>query len=149
VVLVKDRFEVVAPSELKPEARREARSNPLAAVDPFGPRWVAARMPDSQQERNAILFEAVESGRDVQHHPKLYVDYGKEAATALPKALPIARLRALNPQRTAEINAAIASIGRPESELRYLPLRAPARDGAVLVALPSGEVVKVLSLLPW
>jgi hypothetical protein len=149
VVLVKDRFEVVAPSELKSDARREARSNPLTAFDPFGPRWVAARMPDSQQERTAILFEAIESGRDVQHHPKLYVDYSNEAQAALPKALPIARLRSLNPQRAAEIDAAIASSGRPEEQLRYLPLRAPARDGAVLVDVSTGEVLKVVSLTPW
>lgn len=149
VVLVKDRFEVVAPSELLPQARREARSNPLATLDPFGPRWVAARMPESQQERNAVLFEAVESGRDVQHHPKLYVDYGKEAAASLPRALPIARLRSLNPQRAAEIDAAIVATSLPEDQVRYLPLRAPARDGAVLIGLPSGEVLKVLSLTPW
>lgn len=67
----------------------------------------------------------------------------------MPRALPIARLRSLNPQRVAEIDAAIVATGLPEDQVRYLPLRAPARDGAVLIGLPSGEVLKVLSLTPW
>lgn len=149
VVLVKDRFEVVAPSELKAEARAQARGNPHAIMDALGPRWVAARMPESPQESNAILLEALAKGRDVQHHPKLYGAYAAEAAAAVDRALPIARLRALNPQRTAEVDAAVARTGRPESGLRYLPLRAPARDGAVLLAYPGGETLSVLPIQPW
>lgn len=149
VVLVKDRFEVVAPSELSRKAVDEALGNPFAVRHPFQPRWVAARMPESAQERNAILFEALEKGRDVQHHPKLYDDYSAEAKIALTRALPIDRLHALNPKRAAEIDAAVARSGHPASELRYLPMRGPARDAAVLIDGRDGRVIEVLLLQPW
>lgn len=149
VVLVKDRFEVVAPSELKLEARAHARGNPHAVMDALGPRWVAARMPATLKESDAILFDALGKGRDLQHHPKLYVAYSAEAANAVDRSLPISRLRALNPGRSAEVDAAVAATGRSESGLRYLPLRAPARDGAVLVSFPDGEILSVLPISPW
>lgn len=149
VVLVKDRFEVVAPSELSRKAVNEAIGNPFAVRHPFQPRWVAARMPESAQERNVILFEAIEKGRDVQHHPKLYDDYAVEARTALARALPIERLRALNPKGVAEIDAAVARSGQAASALRYLPMRGPARDAAVLIDGSDGRVIEVLLQQPW
>jgi hypothetical protein len=149
VVLVKDRFEVVAPSELRPEAREAGRDNPHARTDPLAPRWVAARLPDSPEERARITLEAATIGRDVQHHPHLYVDIGDEVADALRRALPIARLRALNPGRDAEVDAAVVATGRAEDTLRYLPLRAPAADGAVLLGHPDGRVLGVARLVPW
>jgi hypothetical protein len=149
VVFVKDRFEVVSPADLHPEARSTARSNPFAATDPLGPRWVAARLPQSAEERSRILFEALSYGRDVQHHPRLYVDYAAEAAAVLERALPIERLKALNPRRIGAIDAAIAATGRDAGTLRYLPIRGPARDGAVLVDASSGRVAGVLEVAPW
>jgi len=149
VVLVKDRFEVVAPAELHPDDRAAARGNPFATIDPMRPRWVAVRAPDSVQERSQILFESLSRGRDLQHHPRLYTDYAGAARGALERALPIERLRTLNPRQAAEVDAAVAATGRPESELRYLPLRGPARDGAVLVGREDGRVLRVTSLVPW
>jgi hypothetical protein len=149
IVFVKDRFEVVSPAELQPEARSAARSNPLAAIDPLGPRWVAARLPESVDERSRILFDALSHGRDVQHHPRLYVDYAAESVAALERALPIERLKALNPHRTATIDSAIAATGRDVGTLRYLPIRGPARDGAVLVETSSGRVAGVVEVAPW
>jgi hypothetical protein len=148
VVLVKDRFEVVSPADLRPDARAAARANPHARIDPLRPRWVAARMPDAPEDRSRILFEAVSHGRDVQHHPRLYVALDEASATALERALPIVRLRALNPQRTAEVDAAVAATGRDAAALRYLPLRGPASDGAVLMG-PGGDVLAVIALTPW
>lgn len=149
VVLVKDRFEVVAPAELRTDDRAAARNNSFANADPLRPRWVAARLPDSPQERADILFESLSRGRDLQHHPRLYTDYAGASRAALERALPIERLRTLNPQRTAEVDAAVAATGRAESELLYLPLRGPARDGTVLVGRADGRVLRVTSLAPW
>jgi hypothetical protein len=149
VVLVKDRFEVISPADLRIEERTAARGNPFARIDPTGPRWVAARMPETVELRNAIMFESVENGRDVQHHPRLYVDYTSQTAEALERALPISRLRSLNPLAGAEIDALVARTGQAESALRYLPLRGPASDGTVVVAHPDGRILEVSSLQPW
>jgi len=149
VVLVKDRFEVVSPADLDSASRAQARANPLATIDPLRPRWVAARLPESAEEQALILAEAIAVGRDVQHHPKHYVEYGAEAAAALERALSIARLKALNPARIAQIEQAVAATGLDEARLRYLPIRGPARDGAVLIDAASGRIERVLQLTPW
>ena len=54
VVFVKDRFEVVSPADLQPEARSAARRNPHAGIDPMRPRWVAA---DLLNDRVLPFFE--------------------------------------------------------------------------------------------
>jgi hypothetical protein len=149
VVFVKDRFEVVSPADLQPEARSAARGHPPASIDPLSPRWVAARLPESAAERSEILLQAITHGRDAQHHPRLYVDYRAESLAALARALPIERLRELNPMRTAEIDAAVAATGREARALRYLPIRGPARDGAVLIDAADGRVLKVVAIAPW
>ncbi|MEI7445268.1 MAG: TfpX/TfpZ family type IV pilin accessory protein [Burkholderiales bacterium] len=149
IVLAKDRFEVTSPADLRPEDREAARDNPHAKIDPLRPRWIAARLPESQDERMAISLEALSNGRDIQHHPKLYVDYASERDTALERALPIARLRTLNPGRAAEIDALVAASGRAEGDLRYLPLRGPANDGAVLIDAKDASVVTLAALVPW
>lgn len=149
VVLVKDRFEVVSPAELRDADRAAAQDNPHARAVPLAPRWVAATMPDSSKERSDILFEALARGRDVQHHPKLYVALDAQSAQMLERALPISRLRSLNPQAGARVEAAVAATGRPEDALSYLPLRGPASDGAVLIGRSDARVLRVTALVPW
>jgi hypothetical protein len=149
VVLVKDRFEVVSPAELRPADRAAAQDNPHARAVPLSPRWVAAKMPDGPQERSDILFEALAQGRDVQHHPKLYVALDAQSAVMLERALPISRLRSLNPQSGRHIDAAVAATGRPEDALSYLPLRGPASDGAVLIGRSDARVLRVAAFAPW
>ena len=149
VVFAKDRFEVISPSDVKPEDWSAAASNPQARLDPLGPRWVAARQPESASEQSTIILDALSTGRDIQHHPKLYVDYSAEQAVALERALPISRLRTLNPDRGPQIDALVAASGRADDALRYLPLRGPAGDGAVLIDAKDAAVVTVAALVPW
>lgn len=149
VVLVEDRFEVVSPAELKPEIRARARHNPESLVDPLLPRWVALRLPAAQADREALVLDGLEKGEDLQHHAERYVPLLEAADTATAAALPIARLRALNPSRSAEIDAALERAGLAEDAVRYLPLRGPARDGAVLLSARDATVLEVLVLRPW
>lgn len=149
VVLVKDRFEVVSPADLGREERIAARSNPYASPDPLHPRWVAAKMPDTVQERSRIMLEAVSTGRDVQHHPRLYVDLSASTRGALEYLLPIERLHTLNRHRGAELLEEVARTGRPAAALGYLPIRGPARDGAVIVDRENARPLLVTTFTPW
>jgi hypothetical protein len=149
VVLVKDRFEIVSPADIMPPDLAAAKDNPFAQSRITGPRWVSIRTPDSVSERQAILMEALESGRDMQHHPRLYADYDSQVREALTRSLPVSKLRSLNPSSGADIDAAVAATGLSESALRYFPMRGPATDGAVLVSQSDGRVLKVLPLKPW
>lgn len=149
VVLAQDRFEVVAPSELRREDLAASAHNPVAQRSWLTPKWVSARQPESARERLAIGLEAAATGRDVQHYPRLYVDYADDRAVALKAALPIARLRELNPQAQALIDKRVRQTGLSEARLRYLPMRGPARDGAVFLDWASGRVVGMVLVQPW
>lgn len=149
VVFVKDRFEMIAPADLREAERVAAQDNPHALALPTGPRWVAARMPESPEALSRITMEALAYGRDVQHHPRLYVAYEDEATAALARALPIERLRALNPTEAMRIDEAVRRTGRPEAALRYLPLRGRGSDGAVIIGHPDARVLATLALMPW
>jgi len=149
VVLVKDRFEIVSPADITPPDLAAAKDNAFAQPRLSGPRWVSIRMPDSASERQAIMMEALESGRDMQHHPRFYADYDLQVSEALTRSLPVSRLRTLNPTRGNDIDAAVSASGVSESALRYFPMRGPAADGAVLVSQSDGRVLKVLPLKPW
>jgi len=149
VVLVKDRFEIVSPADILPSDLAAAKDNPFAQSRITGPRWVSIRTPESASERQAIMMEALENGRDMQHHPRLYADYESQVSEALTRSLPLTKLRTLNPSSGSEIDTAVAATGLSESALHYLPMRGPAADGAVLVSRADGRVLKVLPLKPW
>ncbi len=149
LVFVKDRFEVVSKADLRPEDDVAARGNPAAKSSWTGPRVIAAEMPATPEERNRILFEAVLGGRDVQHFPVLYRDYGTQAGTAAARARPLGELRALNPDLTSLLDDAVSRSGRPEASLGFLAVKGPAGDGSMLVDISSGEVVEMVGLRPW
>lgn len=149
LVFVKDRFETIAPADIRPEERAAARENPAAAVELLRPKWVAARIPADPQERNRILFESVQQGRDVQHHPRLYEPYSAQARAAAARAAPIEQLRQFNPDKAAEIDALPAKLGLSADMLRYVPIKGPQGDAAVILRADTGEVLRVVGLRPW
>jgi len=149
LVFVKDRFEVVSHADLQKADRLAAASNRAADADWFSPRIVAAQMPTDEQEKKDLLFESMQGGRDVQHFPKRYRDYATQAAEAAGKALPLQVLRELNPDGIARLQAAVERSAMPESELRFLPIKGPQGDAAMLIRAGSGAIVSMIDLVPW
>jgi hypothetical protein len=149
LVFVKDRFEVIAPADIEIQDRAAAADNPSAARDLLRAKFVAARMPVDARERQTILFEALERGKDVQHHPRLYEPYSHQAQSAAARAQPLEALRRFNPHAADEIEKLPQALGVAPEMLRYLPLKGPQRDGAVVVHAESGKVLRLLALQPW
>jgi hypothetical protein len=149
VVLVKDRFELVSPGELNAAARQQAQSNPVVRVTGITPQWLAVRSPESPELREQIMLESLQRGRDLHHYPALYVPLQSEAVQAAQRGMTLDRLRVLNPDDRDRIEAALKDSGEPESNLRVLPLRGPARDAAVLLTLSEGRVAGVVAVQPW
>ncbi|MGE0315630.1 MAG: TfpX/TfpZ family type IV pilin accessory protein [Lautropia sp.] len=149
LAFVKDRFELVARADLEPEDLRAGASNPQARIDWFGPRVVAVTMPSDAARREAIMLESVAGGRDVQHFPDLYAPYQSQREQALSRALPLERLRTIDPASSARIDAALASAGRAADTVRFLPARGRQADAAVLIDAQSAEVVAIVEASPW
>lgn len=147
ITFVKDRFEMVRAGELDDADLAEGAPG-FRDVSWFGYRLAGALIPRNPDDQLRLMDSAILAGKDIQYFPRYYVDYEKVAPEAARRAGPIARLRELNRERAAELEAMLPG-GRPESELGFLPMRAGKRDMAVVVEKSSGGIVKLLPLRPW
>jgi len=147
ITFVKDRFELVRAGELD-DADVAQGAEGFRSLSWFGYRIAGARLPKDPAEQMKHMDLAILNGKDVQYFPKLYVPYEQVARDASRAAAPMQKLRTLNPDRVAEVDAAIARAG-PEAGLGFLPMRAGKRDMSVVVRKESGAIVSLLSLAPW
>jgi hypothetical protein len=147
IVFLKDRFDLVRANQLF-EEEREKWKPPFDKEPIGGPRIVGARVPKDPDEQLRTMLTAL-SGADVSSFPQHYVPYEDVRADAAAKARKLAELRGLNPGREAEVDGALASLGRKEEEVAFLPLRAGKRDLTVLIDAQSGDVLGITDFKPW
>jgi len=149
VVFVVDRFELVLASDIAPEELAKASATEFAHLPIAGPKLVWADMPSDPKERERILFSAVDGGADLEDFPQHYVRYEDRRARARDKAQPLAKLKELNPAKSALIDAAVKASGLAESQIAWLPMRAKKEDMAVLLNANTGDVLSVVPVAPW
>ena len=148
IVFVKDRFELVRANDYPAGMLDRPESARWASLPWTGPKIIAARLPTDPKEKLQVMLEAI-AGVDVHLKPKYYVPYDEARSQARAKGEPISSLRARNPGRTAEIDSLLGSLGRAESGVRFLPLRAGRVDLTVVIDAKSGEILRISSLEPW
>jgi hypothetical protein len=140
-----DRFDLVTAKDLDP-ADLERVTRPEFKRPPLGrPRYIAAVLPSDPDERGKILNTSLQ-GKDLQMYPQHYAPYQQEAPNALRRA---AALDVLAKRDAQQVDGYLKSSGRSAQSLRFLPLRAPHKDGAVLLDAASGEPLDILLIEPW
>jgi len=143
-----DRFEVIAANAV--DAESLAKAGAEYRTLPFtGPRIIAARRPDDTKRLADIVLSAMSGGPDLANLPELYVPYAQFRQDAAKSARPLADLAQRQPQEAAAIRAFVATSGRAEATMGFLPLKARNRDMAVIVDNTSGEIVGILPVHPW
>jgi len=147
VAFAGDRFELVEANAIDPGDLAQARPE-FRTLSLTGPRVVGTRLPDDPGERNRLALAAMMGG-SIGLFPKFYVPYATVSQAALARSKPLAVLRERDPGRAQEIATWVASSGRPEAALRFVPLQARHGDMCVVVDAKSAEVVGVLALDPW
>jgi len=140
IVLTVDRFELVTAKDIDPQdlakvTRPEFKNLPLGR-----PHYIAAVAPEDQGEKLRLMESAMQ-GKDLQMYPQYYVPYEQEAANALKRAKDMSILVKRNPER---VRSALKSIGRSEESVKFLPMRAPQKDGAVLLDATSGTPLDIV-----
>lgn len=151
MVFVKDRFELVLADEY-PEGELEKRSSGAhGSLTWTGPRIVGAKLPTDFKERTQLMFSTLGGGPDVHLLPRYYVPYDEVRALAREKGETVQKLRDRNPgaENAAQIAAVVASTGRKESELLFLPMRAGKSDLTIFIDAKTGAIVKISSIKPW
>jgi hypothetical protein len=144
IVFVKDQFEIVGAIDLKAADLKGARRAEFRRIPLTGPVLVAVEPPTDPKENQALLFMALEQGRDLRHFPKYYVPYDEFRQKVLTRGRTLEQVRRSEPEFTRAIERYLADSGRRESDVLYFPLRASRAWGAVLVDAQSGDVLKML-----
>jgi hypothetical protein len=89
------------------------------------------------------------SGLDLQHFPEYYVPYPSVASEVLKSARPMAELRRINPKASARIDHLAGSLDRPETQLRFVPVRTGGADAVAVVDAKDASVLRFADLQPW
>jgi len=146
IAFVGDRLEVVSAQDIRPAELAAARDPAHRSLPLTGPKLVAIVVPPA--ERNDALFQALE-GNEEQARPKFYVPYESQLATIRKHALPLEDLAQRHPEGRAPLAAARARAGRPDAQLRWLPVRYREVFWTVLVDADSGKPLEYFALDPY
>lgn len=137
-----DRFKVIALADVD---AAELATLPQALQPQLfkGPQTVGLR-DASKEEREKVLFESVQGGRDFGERPSFYAPYdAAKAAKAYAKAKPVETFTKKHPSKQADMDKLQAEAGegagREAKLLRYLPII--ARQDWVAVLNPQGAIV--------
>jgi hypothetical protein len=119
-----------------PAAPEGLRSLPLD-----GPRTLRTEPPTDPAEKLAAIKSAL-AGVDLGQRPRYWRAWDDEARRQAQAAgKPLDALAARNPDRRAELDAAVGRTGRDAAGLRYVPLLSRHGEWVVLVDAASGEVL--------
>ena len=148
VVFSKDSFDLVTANRLASQDIAKAQYPQYRSLPITGPVYVYSEMPTDIKEKNDVVLSAF-SGKDLAEFPQYYQPYAERKTAAGQAAKPIAELKELNPESSAQIDDTVRNSGRAEADLGYLPLRAKYQDIAVLVGKSDGQVLALLNMRPW
>jgi len=117
-----DRFKVIS----LPALEETEVANLPSELQPrwmAGPMTVAIRSPKNIEERNKILFESVQGGRDFAERPEFYLPYeGAAALKSLKHAKPLAVFLDKQPSQFSAAAELANSRGLDMAQLVYLPV---------------------------
>ena len=139
-------FDAVAANDIAPGALAEGPPE-YRSLSLTGPKMVGAKLPTDPKEREKLMFEGL-AGMDAAQQPKYYVPYPDVARDAAGRAQALSKLREKHPESADAIDAAVRKIGKSESALRFLPLRARDGDCSVVVDAETGDVVTMIDVDP-
>jgi hypothetical protein len=144
VAFVGDRFEVVRADDLTDE-NLQAGKDPYRTRPKWGPELIATQMPTDVKERNDVLFAGL-GGNDIQTLPRYYVSYETAKEQIKQRAQPMEALYKRHPEAKQLVQDAKLAV--PESELRWLPIRARS-FWTVLLDANGGPPLAYLPLDPY
>ena len=133
-----DRFKVVMANDLNDSALANL---PLELQPRIfkGPQVVAIREPKDTQERDKVLFESVDGGRDYAERPEFYLPYeGAAALKSLLRAKPLAVFLQKRPEQQSSAKALAIEKGADIAQWVYLPV--VARQDWVAVLDKQGQI---------
>ena len=137
-----DRFKVITWEEIR-HADFSSLPPELQPGVWKSPAMVALRPPVSIEEKNKVLFESLQIGRDYAERPEFYIPYNADSAgKVLARSREIAALLKAYPNHRSWLEAYAQAQHRSLSDVRYLPVM--AREDWVAIVTPQGQIAQFL-----
>lgn len=148
VVVARDMTYLTMASALS-DADLAAAPPPFNTRSWLGPVLVAAPPPDTAAERLALLESGL-GGKDIDQLPKHYRSMEQAGAALIAASTPLQKLADVTGYR-AMVEAFVAKVGLPMSDLRFQPLRGrdPEHDQAMVFAVGQLQPVGMIPVDPW
>jgi hypothetical protein len=133
-----DRYKVVMAPSLD-EGALAALPEKLQLKLWDGPLTVAIRSPSSEEEKNKVMFEALNGGRDYAERPEFYIPYeGESALKSLKRAKPLSVFLTRYPAQQAPAQELSTQKSANLADWMYLPV--VARQDWIAVIDKQGQI---------
>jgi hypothetical protein len=133
-----DRFKVISASDLRGASIAELPVS-LQPLWWTGPLTVAIREPKDARERQTVMVESVQGGRDYAERPEFYLPYeGAAALKSLQRAKPLALFLQKQPGQQDAVRTLALEKGADMAQWLYLPVI--ARQDWVAVLDKQGQI---------
>lgn len=146
VVFNANRFDVVSATELEWKEGRRAQDPKFASAPFFGPAWAHALPPDSVEERNEILFSAVEGGPDLKNLPHLFHTWPQDDASVRSRLRPMNELASMSDMHRQEVRKLEENLSLTADQLAYVPLVGRSDIGVVVLRRSDLGIVAAIAL---
>jgi len=148
IVFAIDRFELVQANEISKDNMRAASQEKFRRLPLFSPKWISALRPTNREEKEDLLFGAVDGGADLAQLPKYYVDYSTSIEEIKKRIIPLSALKQFNLKNENKLNTLLAQYN-DEERFGYLPLSGKKASLTVIINIETGQVEEVNALNPW
>lgn len=138
LALEKDRIRAIRPADLDKDTLQRAPEG-LRNLSWSGFLKVATR-PVTSDEQMDVIDKALQ-GVDVGQRPEFWLPPNQTQQTWAAAGKPLAKLQTLHPTRKADIDAAVKTTGKPESDIKWLAILARNTDHTALIDAKTGDIV--------
>lgn len=142
-------FDVVSANEISSEHRAEAKYPEYQSLPLWGPKIIAAPLPEDIKKREELVIGAIMgSSADVQQMPLYYLPYESQKNQVLKSMQPLDRLKLYNKDDHEKVDELIKKYIALNAEVGYLPVKGKVNDVVAVVSSATGEVIEMVELTP-
>jgi hypothetical protein len=146
IVFAKDRLEIVAARDLSEAELAAARDPRYARIPLTGPRFVAMKIPDKEEQQ--AMFDSL-AGLWESQRPRWYVSYESALEEIRARAQTLDLLEKHHPEALAAIADARARTRLAPDRLRWLPVSTRREFWTALIDKDNGKPVAYIELDPY
>lgn len=141
-----DRFTLVTASEINPQ---DAKYDEFK-VSTFGkPKLVYAKPPKDTEKKNKLLFESIENGTDLEHHPEYYEPIEQFTESIVKRSIPPKKLLAFADSKIKLEQFLTKQHKKTIDDFAFLPLMGKEEVVLWVINKETGKPVGVLDIDPW